>query len=79
MCIVMCNSCCVDRMGPIKEVVEVDALSICEGINQYVGIGGFLFKLLGDPFQSAALDMIMCAKSVVVPYSELVFLLVEDV
>ncbi len=41
----------VDCVGPVEEVVEVVTLCVHDGIDCYVGIGDFLWKLSSNPFR----------------------------
>ncbi len=53
-------------MGPVEEVIEVGTLPVREGIDWYVGIRGLVDKLLSEPFQGAALDMVIAPQDAVV-------------
>ncbi len=75
----MGDLCFVDHMSPGEQVVVAVLLCVHKGINQCGRIGGFPFKLLYDPVQSAAADMVVGPKDVIVPEMQMVILLVEDV
>ncbi len=45
-------------MGLGKKVIKMGTLSVCEGIDWYVGIRSLINKSSSDPLQGAALDMV---------------------
>ncbi len=68
----------VAGMGPVEEMVEVDALCVGDGVDCYVGIRGSLCKLANNPFEGAASVVIISPKDPVVPVTEMGVLLVKD-
>ncbi len=74
--IVVGDSCGVDHMGPIKQVIEFVVLRVCDCNG---GVLCVLYKLPLHPFQGAPLDMILGSKDLVVPMLEVGILLIEDI
>lgn len=79
VCIVVAHPCMICALRTVQQVVEFGPFSWHERTGRDIHIGLFLCKLPYNPFQGAAVVVVLWAKDAIVPMLEMLVLLIEVV